>query len=125
MSAVLKPHHVTPLQLARAQGKVDRIDSAIEAQFAQQARAEGLPQWQRNHVFLPDRRLEFDFAWPAVRFAVEIQGAVHRITGHFHRDAEKHALALLAGWIILPVTGRTIRSGQAIKWAKALLWERT
>jgi very-short-patch-repair endonuclease len=114
----------SPLQLARAQGKVDRLDSALEATFAQQLRAEGLPAAERNYVFLPDRKLELDFAWPRARFSVEIDGAVHRITERFHSDREKHALALLAGWVILPVTGRHVRSGQAIAWARALLWER-
>jgi very-short-patch-repair endonuclease len=114
----------TPLQLARDQGKVGRIDSAIEATFAMQARAEGLPQWVRNHVFLPDRLLQIDFAWPALRFGIEVQGAVHRIGNHIHRDCEKQALALLAGWTILPVTGRHVRSGQAIAWARSLIWER-
>lgn len=110
------------LKMARAQGKVDRIDSPIEALFAQQARAEHLPPWERNFIFLPDRKFELDWAWPRIRFGIEIQGAVHAM--HLHRDAEKHALALLAGWTILPVTGRHIRAGQAIRWAKSLLWER-
>lgn len=114
----------TPVQLAQEQGKCGRMDSAIEAAFAMQARAVGLPQWVRNYVFLPNRKLELDFSWPALKFAVEIQGAVHRITERFHGDSEKHALALLAGWTILPVTGRHIRSGKAIEWAQSLLWER-
>jgi hypothetical protein len=88
------------LRMARTQGKVERLDSAIEAQFAQQLRIEHAPPWERNVVFLPDRRLEIDFGWKDIKFAVEVQGAVHRVEDMFHRDAEKMALALLAGWTI-------------------------
>jgi very-short-patch-repair endonuclease len=113
------------VRMARQQGKIPaRIDSDIEAKFALHCGAENFPRWERNYRFLPDRKLEIDFAWPALLLGIEIQGAVHRITEHFHRDAEKMALALLAGWTILPVTGRHVRSGQAIAWAKSLLWER-
>lgn len=114
----------TPVQLAREQMKIERIDSVLEATFALQARAEKFPPWVRNFVFLPDRRLEIDFAWPDLKFGVEIHGGVHRVGTHLERDAEKIALALLAGWTILPVASRHVRSGRAIAWAKSLLWER-
>lgn len=111
------------LQLARAQGKVPaRIDSPIEALFSLQLRFNHAPEHVRNYVgAIPGRKLEVDFAWPSLRMGIEVQGAVHRIKEHFQRDAEKHALALLAGWILLPVTGRQIRDGRAIGWALQLL----
>ena len=46
---------------------------------------------------------------------------VHRIKGRFRADIEKRALALLAGWRVLEVSGAEIRSGQAIAWLIALL----
>lgn len=108
--------------IARLKAKgLPRFDSPIEAELALQLRADRAPQWIRNYVFLPDRKLEIDFAWPRHKFGIEVQGAVHRITEHFHRDAEKMALALLNGWTILPVTGRTIRNGKAIGWAMEAL----
>jgi very-short-patch-repair endonuclease len=109
------------LAIARAQGKVDRVDSRLEAMLAQQLRAAHAPAWTRNHLAIPGRKLEIDFAWPAVRFAVEVQGEVHRIREHFHRDVEKSALLQLEGWQLLPVDGRTIRSGQALVWVLRLL----
>lgn len=112
------------LNLARAQGKVGRIDSAIEATLALQLRDAKLPPWERNYQAIPGRKLETDFAWPRLKFGIEVQGAVHRIETHFHRDAEKAALLLLEGWQLLPVTGRTIRSGQAIVWACQLIKRR-
>lgn len=113
------------VKMAREQGKIPaRIDSAIEAQFALHCGANKFPRWERNYRIITGRKLEWDFAWPSMHFAVEVQGAVHRITEKFHTDAEKMALALIAGWTVLPVTGRHVRSGQAIAWAKALIWER-
>jgi very-short-patch-repair endonuclease len=113
------------VRMARQQGKIPaRIDSEIEAKFALHCGAENFPRWERNYRIIPGRKLEWDFAWVGAKFAVEVQGAVHRIEAKFHTDAEKMALALLAGWTVLPVTGRHVRSGQAIAWAKSLLWER-
>jgi very-short-patch-repair endonuclease len=118
--------HTSYMRMARTQGKLEgRPDSAIEGIFAQQLRIEHAPSYLRNYVFLPDRKLELDFAWVKIKFAVEVQGAVHRITERFHGDSEKHALALLAGWTILPVTGRLIRDGRAIGWAMELLRRRS
>lgn len=110
----------TLLKLARAQGKLDRVDSAIEALFAQQLRAHKVRPWVRNHVFIPGRRLELDFAFPADRRAIEIEGEVHRIKARFHGDIEKHALALLHNWTILRLDGRAVRSAQGIAWALEL-----
>lgn len=109
------------LKLAQAQGKVGRIDSPIEALFAQQLRAFRVRAWVRNHVFIPGRKLEIDFCWPDDKRGVEIEGAVHRIKTRFHSDIEKHALARLNGWEILRVDGRAVRNAQGIGWL-AQLW---
>lgn len=112
-------------RLARKQGKIpQRIDSTLEAEFAKQCRAFDLPPARRNYRFLDDRELEFDWAWPDVWFAVEIQGDVHRIKENFHRDVEKQALALLEGWILLPVDRPRLMSGRAIQDVQALLARR-
>lgn len=115
------------LQLARAQGKVGRVDSAIEAEFAQQLKAEHVPAWIRNFRFLEaiGRKHELDFCWPRLWFAVEVEGEVHRIKERFHEDIKKHWYAMRAGWTVLRVDGRAIRSGDAIQWTRALIWERT
>lgn len=94
-----------------------RRDSAIEAMFALHLRACQFPPWVRNHVFYPGRKFELDFAWPDRKFAVEVDGEVHRIKERFHADVEKHALAFLSGWAVLRVDGRSIRNGAAVQWA--------
>jgi very-short-patch-repair endonuclease len=99
---------------------VNRKESVIEALFALQLRALKLPAPKRNYVFLPNRKLELDFCWPEIRLGVEVEGAVHRIKERFHGDIEKHALALVGGWTVMRVDGRSIRSGKAIEWFEAL-----
>src|SRR5690242_12849986 len=98
--------------------------SALEAQLDLHLRAEKIPAPVPEFPFLEKRHFRFDRAWPAIHFAVEIEGEVHRIKARFHADIEKYALALLAGWTVLRVDGRSIRSGRAIDWIKAALWER-
>lgn len=96
--------------------------SKLERRFSQQlADNPDLPAHQRNYFFLPDRDLELDYAWPAVKVAVEVQGMAHRIKAKFKRDIEKRALALLAGWRILEVGGEEVRSGKALEWLRQLL----
>lgn len=126
MSAKALNRPRTPLQLARAQGKVERLDSPIEALFAQQLRAYKAPAHERNYRgAIPGRELEMDFAFVPIRLGIEVQGRVHCIFENLQRDTEKHALALLAGWLVLPVTGRQIRDGRAIQWAMDLITQRT
>lgn len=98
-----------------------RRDSRIEAEFALQMRGLKFPPWKRNLVFLEGRKFELDFSWPAWKFAVEVDGHVHRIKERFDSDHEKHALAMLAGWTILRVGGKDIRNGRAVTWAEGLI----
>lgn len=75
------------------------------------------PQFQP----FPERRFRVDFAWPDRRVIVEVDGEVHRIKARFHADIEKHALLVLAGWTVLRVGGREVRSGQAVQWVRQVL----
>ena len=113
-----KPNPVRPE--AGASLCVEREQSDIEAMFALQLRTTDIPTPVRNCVFLTDRKLELDFAWPDLKLGVEIEGAVHRIRERFHGDIEKHALALIHGWTVLRVDGRSIRNGKAIEWFEQL-----
>lgn len=103
-----------------------RRQSNLELRFAQQIWDSGLADGlQREWFFIKDRDFQFDFAYPKLKVAVEVQGMAHRIKGKFQRDIEKRALAQLAGWRVLEVDGASIRSGKAIGWLKELLWQMT
>lgn len=105
---------------ARAAG-ARRGPSPLELAFAQQLSILRIAAPEREFRFIEGRNFRLDFAWPGARVAVEVQGMVHRIKGRFRADIEKRALALLAGWRVLEVSGAEIRSGQAIAWLIALL----
>ena len=81
-------------------------------------KAIGLPVAVPEHPFEPGRRWRFDFAWPALMVAVEVQGAVHgtgrrcpkcgqRKAGRHTRGAalkkewEKLNTAAARGWRVL------------------------
>ena len=83
------------------------------------------------------RDWRFDFAWPAERLAVKVEGGVghavvrsatgKQITGHhvhaqgYEDDCRKYAIALLFGWRVLRVTPKQIRDGRALQWVLVAL----
>lgn len=98
--------------------------SEIAESMALQLRADKVAAPVREYRFFPTRKWRFDFAWPALRFALEVDGEVHRIKARFHGDIAKDAVALLNGWSVLHVSGREVRKGQAIEWVKQALAQR-
>lgn len=84
-------------------------------------RAAGLPEPEREVRFSPTRRFRFDFAWPDLRLACEVEGGTYSGGRHtrgsgFAADCEKYNLAMLTGWRVLRVTAAHIESGQALAW---------
>jgi hypothetical protein len=80
--------------------------------------------------FHPRRRWRFDWAWPARRIALEIEGGLfgrgpkcptckrRSVAGHssierLKTDLEKYNAAGLAGWLVLRVTPQQVSSGEA------------
>ena len=67
---------------------------------------------------LQDWRL--DFAWPDIKFGVEIQGGTWRKGAHstgsgIQRDCTKSQQCAGMGWNIVPVTGDDVRNGKALQ----------
>lgn len=104
---------------ARASSQV-REQSDIERALEWFIADANIPAAERNYRHIPGRKFELDFAWPALKLGVEVQGMAHRIKGKFEADVDKRALAQLEGWLILEVSGRRIRDGSAIEWLKEL-----
>jgi very-short-patch-repair endonuclease len=80
---------------------------------------EGLARPEREVTFYPSRKWRFDFAWPAHKLAVEVEGGswvngAHTRGSHFESDAEKYNAAAELGWTVLRYTPRMIDSGQAL-----------
>jgi hypothetical protein len=88
-----------------------------------QIRSCGLPIPEREFVGIAGRKFRFDFAWPAHRLAVEVQGGIFRGKAGAHsspagitRDCEKISLAASQRWYVMPVTSHQVRSGEAVGW---------
>lgn len=75
---------------------------------------------EREYRFHDMRKWRFDFAWPEIMLAVEVEGGVWNQGRHtrpmgFEGDCEKYNEAAIMGWTVIRVTGKMISSGMAIK----------
>ncbi len=78
--------------------------SAAEDALEARLKAEVLPIAQpvREYRFHPERRWRFDFAWPDIKLAVEIDGrGRHQTVVGVRNDCEKLNEALRLGWRVL------------------------
>ena len=86
------------------------------------------PQYELEYVFLPGRKYRFDFAWPASKVAVEIQGGTRLKGGGRHNtdvDRWKMNHAATNGWRVLQFSGKMLEDDpqQCIKVVlEALAW---
>lgn len=101
--------------------KTGSKESPLEAMLDKQMALSGLHGYIRQHKHIKGRRFSLDFAFLDRKVGIEVQGQCHRIKAMFERDIEKRILATLAGWIVIEVSGKTIRSGQAVQWIAALI----
>ena len=97
--------------------------SDLEATMALHIRANELPEPEREYRFAPPRRWRFDFAWPGMMLALEVEGGVWSTGGHtsgkgFTDDCEKMNEALCRGWRVIRVTGAQVKSGAAADWLR-------
>lgn len=89
--------------------------------------AEGAPEPVPEYVFAPGRRFRFDYAWPAQRMALEIEGGVFARKGArkcpycgqipqgrhaggqgYVNDCIKYNLATQRGWRVFRVTPKML-----------------
>ena len=99
-----------------------KLENSFEAMIKQYK----FPEMIRQYRFAPPRRYRFDFAYPKLKIAVEIEGGSWVYGGHnrpkgFASDCEKYNLAVMNGWQLLRYTGNTM--GQAVDDLKELLKE--
>lgn len=104
-------------------------ESPLEAMLYLQLRALQIVLPEREYAFHPVRRWRFDFAWPELRLAVEVEGGVYSRGRHnrpqgFIGDTEKYNAAAEAGWTVLRYTGTSIRSGKAVEQVQTMIRER-
>lgn len=95
--------------------KIPRAPSIGEEILALQLRGLG---FEREFKFHPERRWKFDFALPAQKLAVEIEGGIYSNGRHtrpegFAADMEKYNAAAMMGWRVLRYTTEMVKSGRA------------
>lgn len=88
-----------------------------EEAFALHCRAEHLDP-MREFTFC-DRKWRFDFAFPARKLAIEIEGGIFVNGGHsrgaaYERDLEKYNTAAKMGWVVLRYSTAMVLAGTAI-----------
>ena len=96
--------------------------SQLELLFALQLKEAGAPTPVREHRFNPPRRYRFDFAWPEIMLAVELEGGTlskykksrHTTGTGFHNDCQKYNQAALMGWTVLRFDSAMINNLEAI-----------
>jgi very-short-patch-repair endonuclease len=88
-----------------------------------------LPAAVTEHRFHVERKWRFDFAWPDLKVAVEVEGGIwtggrHTRGAGFLKDMEKYNHAAAAGWCILRCTPTTLMSGPMLDLLARVLRER-
>lgn len=88
----------------RADSRLTRLLSAC-AKHAFYLMAVG----EAEYRFHTDRKWRFDYAWPAAKIAIEIDGGQWQVTGRdISREAERNNEAQIAGWCVLHMTSEQI-----------------
>ena len=109
--------------------------SVLEETFALHIRAEKLPEPVRELKFHSVRQWRFDFAWPELKLAVEVEGITsygknkngsmrlgrHQTAKGVEEDCIKYGEAMKLGWTVYRCTGAIIKSGAAIETLKVLM----
>ena len=79
-----------------------------------------IPEPEREYQFAPPRRWRFDFAFPGLMLAIEVEGGTWVSGRHnrglgFERDCIKYNKATLLGWRVLRFTRGMIDDGTALE----------
>lgn len=105
--------------------------SPLEDKFLDQLKERKLTRgMKRELTFAPKRRFRFDFAWPARKLAVEINGGTWmRRGGHstgrgIENDLRKLQLARSLGWTVFSYTNKMVHDLSAIDEVEAWLKNR-
>jgi very-short-patch-repair endonuclease len=74
---------------------------------------------EREYRFHPTRKWRFDYAFPAIKLAIEIEGLSRFTSRHttfsgFREDCAKYNAATLLGWRILRYSTEMVMRGDAI-----------
>lgn len=93
--------------------------SDLEAALLFYIRSVGLPEPVPEYRFDQVRKYRFDFAWPELKVACEVEGGTFQGGRHtrglgYHNDCKKYNLATEQGWRVFRFDALLVNSGDAI-----------
>ena len=97
----------------------------LEMELLLQIRASGWPEPKLQYKFHESRKWRFDFAWPELLLAVEVNGGTFVSGGHSrgmgqHNDYVKCGEAMALGWTVYVCDTILVRTGEALEMIKTL-----
>ena len=106
--------------------QIPKAGSPGEAELALQMRLYKVAHAIREYRFSDRRKWRFDFAWPELLLAVEVEGITHDAGRHqrkdgFEKDLEKYEAAMLDGWTVYRCSTAMVKSGRAVDTIKILI----
>jgi very-short-patch-repair endonuclease len=109
--------------LARVKIRVKQSNG--EALMAFQLRVAKIPH-ETEYRFHPSRKWRADFAIPARKLLIEVEGGSwtegrHNRGKGFEDDCEKYSVAAALGWRVIRATTGQVESGLALHWIKAAM----
>jgi len=128
--SALPPAVQTSLSVEQMKKAIKKAKTGeLEATMLSQIAAARLLPCSPQYVFHPTRKWRFDFAWPDIRFALEVNGAIYVGGAHSRgkgqeNDMEKIAEAAILGWTTICVSSNQIKSGEALRWVEAIVQQR-
>jgi hypothetical protein len=94
--------------------------SRLEIDLKYQILDHGFPEPDEEVDFHNERKWRFDFAWPELMIAVEVEGGIYNQGRHsrprgYESDCIKYSTASIMGWTVIRATPGMIKDGTAIK----------
>ena len=121
----MREEHMSVEEYKRLTGQTVQLKpqckrSQLEIELAQQIKLAGLPEPEEEYRFSSDRRYRFDFAWPHIAMAVEVEGGIWTNGRHtrgtgYKDDCKKYNYAQSRGWMVLRYPGDMVTSGEALE----------
>ena len=102
------------------------MKSDLEQRLRDQIVNFGLPVPESEYKFHESRKWRFDFAYPSLMIALEVEGGIYNHGRHtrpkgYENDCQKYNTAAMDGWVVLRFTGGMIKDGTAINTLKQCL----
>ena len=101
---------------------------SLELAMLNHIKAVGIVTPEREYLFHPDRKWRFDFSWPHLKIAVEVEGGTRQNGRHnrhegFTADVIKYNWAARLGWKVYRFTSEQVKNGEAIWFLKEAIDE--